>query len=765
MNRLSRVVLFAFALILPMAGAAAGDEPAPGQIGRTFRESGPPLPQNLPQAPDGAPNVVIILLDDAGFGQYATFGGAIPSPSLQRLAAEGLRFNRFHTAGICSPTRAALLTGRNPHNAGFGIVGELATGYDGYTGFIPRSTATLAAVLRDNGYATAMFGKNHNTPAAETGPAGPFTHWPNAMGFDYFYGFNAWGTSQWQPLLFENNRALPPSTDPNYHLTTDIADRAIGWLRNVRSTAPQRPFFLYFATGATHAPHHAPRAWIDKFAGRFDGGWDQYREQAFARQKQLGVVPANAELTPRPAEIPAWDSLSADKRKLLAREMEVFAGFAAHTDAEIGRVVDAVRALPGGDNTLIFYIAGDNGASAEGGFDGTLNELAPANELQAEAVATAAQAQHLGGPEFNNNYAVGWAWAMNTPFRYYKQVVSHLGATRNPLVVSWPARLRDKGGLRSQFFDVTDVMPTVLAAAGIKAPASVDGVTQRPLDGVSMLPGFESATAPEQRPRQYFEVFGNRAIYERGWFASAKLSNPWQSKRAALDPDKVQWELYDLDADFTQAHDLAARYPEKLEQLKALWWAEAGRNQVLPLDWRAGERLARRPANPQKHFTFYPGLAGLPEVLAPVIRNRSWSMVASGRFTPGDDGMLITQGGFSGGWALYLRGGRAVFDYSLGTGTRYRIASEAPLPAGTTCIEARFHYDGAPGKEFGRGGTLTLLADGREIGSGHLERTLPAVFALNEGLDVGADYGSPVADYPFPFPFRGELHSVTIDLE
>ena len=758
-------------LVLSLAASALAAEPRTtlpipdrtftGTVGRTFRESSPASLPKPVAAPKGAPNIIVIMLDDAGFGQYATFGGAVPSPAMDRLAAEGLRFNRFHTAGICSPTRAALLTGRNPHNAGVGIVTELATGYDGYTGIIPQSTVPVARILRDNGYATAMFGKNHNTPPAEAGPAGPFNHWPGGFGFDYFYGFNAWGTSQHQPLLFENNRPVPPVRDPDYHLTHDLADRAIGWIRSVKAASPDRPYFLYLAPGATHAPHHAPKAWIDRFKGQFDKGWDAYRTAAFARQKALGVVPKDAKLTPRPAEIPAWDSLPAETQRIFARQMEVFAGFAAHTDAEVGRLIDAVHAMPGGENTLIVYIAGDNGASAEGGANGTLNELGPANGL--EEKVTTAELADLGGPAYNNNYPAGWAWAVNTPFRYYKQVVSHLGAVRNPMVMSWPARIADKGALRSQFTDVTDIAPTLLAAAGVRAPTSVDGIAQKPLDGVNLLPVATEPHAPEVRQRQYFEVFGNRAIYDHGWMASARLANPWEANRAMLDPDKVHWELYDLDHDFTQAHDLAARYPERLEQYRKLWWEEAKRNNVLPLDWRAGERLASRPPDSRTHFELYPGTIGIPETIAPNIRNRSWTIAADGSFTARDNGMLITQGGMTGGWAFYLRDGRPAFDYNLGLAAHYRIVAQSPIAAGTKSLVARFDYEGAP-QVRGGGGVLTLLADGQVVATGHLPRTLPGIFSLNEGLDVGTDYGSPVGDYPFPSDFTGMLSDVRIDL-
>jgi arylsulfatase len=684
---------------------------------------------------------------------------------MNRLAQEGLRFNRFHTAGICSPTRAALLTGRNPHNAGVGIVTELSNGYDGYTGVIPQTTAPVARVLRDNGYATAMFGKNHNTPTPETGPAGPFNHWPNAFGFEYFYGFNAWGTSQFQPLLYENSQPVPPRNDPDYHLTHDLADRAIKWVHNVKASDPSRPYFLYIATGATHAPHHAPRAWIDKFKGKFDTGWDAYREAAFARQKALGVIPADAKPTPRPAAVPAWDSLPEKTRRLYARQMEVFAGFAAHTDDEMGRVIDAVRSMPDGDNTLIVYVAGDNGASAEGGHEGTLSELAPANGLHAQAQVTEAQLDDLGGPKYNNNYPIGWAWAVNSPFRYYKQVVSHLGAIRNPMIMSWPARITAKGGLRTQFTNVTDVAPTLLAAAGLSAPQRVDGVVQKPMDGVSLLPVVTDAPDKVVRTRQYFEVFGNRAIYDRGWMVSARLADPWLPNRAQLDPDKVPWELYNLDHDFSQADDLAAKNPERLKRLQALWWSEAKRNNVLPLDWRAGERMASRARiDPRSKFVFYPGTSAIPEALAPIIRNRSWTLTARGVFGPDDKGVLITQGGFTGGWSFYLKDGRPTFDYNLSIPGIYHIVADSQVPPGTRTITAKFEYDQGSPPNRGRGGTLTLYADERQVASGRLERTLPSVFSLNEGLDVGADFGSPAGDYPLPYAFSGAMKEVQVDL-
>ncbi len=744
------------------------ETPFPGKVGRTFRDSDPATYPAQPRPAPGAPNIVVVMLDDAGFGQFETFGGAVPSPGIAALAAEGLRFNRFHTAGICSPTRAALLTGRNPHRAGFGLVGELATGYDGYVGYLPRSTATVAEILRQHGYATAMFGKNHNTPNWEGGPAGPFNHWPTGFGFDYFYGFNGWGTSQWQPVLFENTRAVVPDRPAGYHLNADLADRAIAWARAVKSTDPKRPFFLYFATGATHSPHHAPAEWIAKFKGQFDRGWDAYRTATFRRQQTLGVVPKDARLTPRPANIPAWNSLTPEERSVAARQMEVFAAFGAYTDHEVGRMLGAVRSLPGAENTLVVYLAGDNGASAEGGVHGSLNEIAPMHGLEGQLRFTPEVLAELGGPRWDNNYATGWAWAMNTPFQYYKQLVSHLGATRNPMVVAWPGHVTDPGGLRSQFLDVTDVTPTLLDAAGIPVPASVNGVAQKSLDGRSFLSLLAGPAQGELRSTQYFEVFSNRAIYHDGWMASAPLAiNPADPNRAQLDPDRATWELYDLAHDFSQARDLARQQPAKLRELQDLWWEEAARNDVLPLDWRAGERtvVASRP-NPaagRTHFTFYPGLMALPGAISPRTHNRSWTVAATGEFQSSDTGMLATQGGLTGGWALYLQGGELVFDYNLGLFAHYRVGG--PLPAGARRLEARFEYDGRDGKPAGGGGTVTLLADGQTVGQGRLERTLPLAYSMTDGLDVGLDTGSPVSDrYEPPFRFSGRLAAVDVDL-
>lgn len=766
------ILLFASSrLVVGQSALPIPDQTFKGEVGRTIKDSDPPQFPPVVRPPKNAPNIVLIMLDDVGFGQFSVFGGGVPSPNLERLASEGLRYNRFHTAGICSPSRAALLTGRNPHVAGFGNVGELSNGYDGYVGSIPRSTATIAEILRQHGYSTAMFGKSHNTPSWEGGPAGPFNHWPNGLGFDYFYGFNGWGTSQWQPALIENTRPVAPSTDPNYQLTGDLVDHALIWMHNAATTNKGNPFFLYLAPGATHAPHHAPKEWIANFKGQFDMGWDAYREITFDHEKKLGVIPANAKLTPRPPLIKAWSDYTKDQQQVFAHQMEVFAAFGAYADHEVGRLLDAIHSLPDADNTLVIYIVGDNGASAEGGPEGELNELAPSNGLRQKDEFTPEVLEKLGGPQYNNHFAWGWAWAMNTPFKYYKQVVSHLGAIRNPLVISWPAGIKQAGGLRTEFHDLTDIAPTLLEAAGIDMPYSVNGIAQKPLDGISMLYSFNDAAAPDRRRTQYFEVFGNRGLYHDGWFASAMLEPDVTTVlRGGLDPDKVKWELYNLDNDFTQADDLAQLDPARLRALQDLWWAEAAKNSVLPLDWRAGERLigVKRPNaidSKSRHFVYYPGMFGLPETIAPSIRNRSWIIAAHGNFGPGTQGMLITQGGNPGGWAFYILNGRLVFDYNYAGQAHYRIESQ-PLPTNATMVEARFHYDGKAGVDLGAGGALSLWADGRQIGSGRLDKTLKFMFSVLEGMDVGADYGSPVSDhYPFPFPFNGALDNVTIDLD
>ncbi|HEY1341208.1 MAG TPA: arylsulfatase, partial [Bryobacteraceae bacterium] len=546
-------------------------------------DSDPPqFPQPV-KAPKDAPNVVLILIDAAGFGQFSTFGGGVPSPTMDKLAAEGLRYNTFHTTALCSPTRAALLTGRNHHSVSSGVIQEAATGYDGYTSIIPRSAGTIAEVLRQNGYMTAWIGKNHNTPTWEASAAGPFDHWANGLGFDYFYGFNGGDMNHWNPVLYENRNLVPASTDPHYFLTTDLADHAIAWVRKVKSIAPDRPFFLYVAPGATHSPHHAPKEWIEKFKGKFDMGWDKYRAMTLERQKQLGVVPPETKLTERSPGLPAWDALNADQKRLYAHMMEVFAAYGANCDYEMGRVVDAVKQLPGADNTIVMYIAGDNGASAEGGLEGSVNENLFFNGFVEKWQDNLKVIDELGGPKHFNHFPAAWAHAMDTPFQWTKQVASHFGGTRNPMIISWPARIKDTGGLRRQFTHVIDIVPTLYEVCGVTAPTMLNGVPQKPIEGMSFAATLDDASAKSLRKTQYFELGCNRGLYHDGWMASDLSLIPWSPVHKDVNPDAQTWELYNIDTDFSQADDVASANPEKLRAMQDLWWAEASKYNVLPM--------------------------------------------------------------------------------------------------------------------------------------------------------------------------------------
>jgi arylsulfatase len=744
----------------------------PGNVGRTFQDSDPPqFPQPVP-APKGAPNIVLILIDDAGFGQFSTFGGLVPSPTMDSLAAEGLRFNRFHTTALCSPTRAALLTGRNHHSAASATIQETATGYDGYTGIIPRSAGTVAEVLRQNGYMTAWIGKNHNTPPWEASAAGPFDHWANGLGFDYFYGFNAGDMNHWNPLLFENRNLVPASIDPNYHLTVDLADHAIAWVRKVKSISPTRPFFLYVAPGATHAPHHAPADWIAKFKGKFDMGWDKYREETLEREKKLGVVPPDTKLTARPSGLPAWDSLNADQKRLYAHMMEVFAAYGAHCDHHMGRIVDAVKQLPGAENTLFIYIAGDNGASAEGGLEGSLAENLFFNGVSEKWQDNLKVIDELGGPKHFNHFPAAWAHAMNTPFQWTKQVASHFGGTRNPMIVSWPGHIKDKGGLRSQFMHVIDVVPTLYELIGITPPQELNGVTQKPIEGVSFAYTFDDAKAKERHTTQYFEMACARGLYHQGWMASAIAFAPWNSSRAGFDLDKQKWELYDVDKDFSQADDLAASNPQKLRELQDLWWAEAAKYNVLPLDWRAVERLngelMGRPslAGDAKTLTYYPGQVGLPNEASPRILNKSWTLTADLEVpAAGAEGMIATQGGLEGGYGLYLRQGKPTFVYNYLSIERFTIAGQQQLPKGKVQLKVDVTYQGGP-KELGKAAAVTMSVNGAKVAEGQLPKTIPLSLSIGEGLDIGEDVGSAVDfTYKLPFKFTGTIEKVTFDLK
>ncbi len=741
-----------------------------GEIGRTYQDSDPAqFPQPV-QPPKGAPNVVLILLDDVGFGQFSTFGGGVPSPTMDRLAAEGLRYNHFHTTALCSPTRAALITGRNHHSASFAGITELATGYDGYCCVLPRSCGTVGEVLRQNGYMTAWIGKNHNTPTWELSAAGPYDRWANGLGFDYFYGFNAGDMNHWNPLLFENRDLVPASDDPDYHLTEDLADKAIAWVRKVKSIAPDKPYFLYVAPGATHAPHQAPQSWIDQFKGKFDYGWDAYREQTLARQKKLGVVPDDTDLTERSRGLPAWDSLEPDQQRLYARMMEVFAAYGAQVDAAMGRVIDAVKALPDADNTIIIYIAGDNGSSAEGGLEGSLNENLFFNGFPEKWEDNLKVIDELGGPKHFNHFPSSWAHAMNTPFQWTKQVASHFGGTRNPMIISWPAHIKDKGGLREQFLHVIDIVPTLYEACGVTAPRELNGVQQKDIEGVSFAFSFDQADAESRRRTQYFELGCNRGLYHDGWMASAPSFAPWEPNRADdWTPDKQVWELYKLDEDFSQAHDLAGQHPDRLRQLQDLWWAEASKYNVLPLDWRGTIRMNAeamgRPSliGDRTRATYYPGMLALPDAACLPMLNKSWTITA--QIEVGSDtaeGMIITHGGSEGGYGLYLKAGRPTFVYNYLGVERPSFSGDTPIGKGKATVGVRFDYDGGG---MGKGGTVTLSVDGATVASGRLERTVPIQFSITEGLDVGMDNGSAVDwTYRLPFPFTGRIEEVTVEV-
>lgn len=745
-------------------------QPSPfgGTIGKTYQESKEEWSQQ-PTPPAGAPNVVVILLDDVGFGQTSTFGGPVPTPHLDKLAADGLRYTRFHTTAICGPSRAALITGRNHHNCGSGFLAEWATGFPSYNNLIPPSTATLGKILGGNGYATSWFGKNHNTPDWESSVAGPFDRWPTGLGFDYFYGFIGGETHQYYPVLFENSTAVEPSKTPEqgYHFQADMTDKAIRWMRYTKSVAPQKPLAMYFATGAAHAPHHAPKEWRAKFRGKFDAGWDAIREQTYRRQIEMGLIPKDTKLTPRPEWVKAWDSLSDDEHKLYTRLMENFAAFLAYTDAEVGRFLDAIRALPDGDNTLIFYIVGDNGASSEGGMEGTINEVKSLSGFPTPLKDTLKHLDEIGGPSTEPHYPVGWAWCGNTPFQWVKQVASHLGGTRNPMVVSWPARIKDRGGIRTQFTHLIDVLPTILEASGLPAPKTVNGVEQKPMDGVSFLSTFGDANAKPVRNRQYFEVFSNRAIYDNGWIACAQHTFPWRQDFAPGNWENDKWELYHLDEDFSEANDLAAAMPEKLAEMKRLFDEEARKNSVYPLDDRGtGRLISPKPApfDPtQKRFTYYSGATRLAETASPNTKNKSHSITAHVDLpAKGAEGVLLAVGGQSAGFVLFIKDGKLVYDYNWFEEQRTAITSSKPVPAGKAALRMDFAYDGGgPGK----GGVVSLFINDEKVGEGRLEKTVPGRFGIDT-FGVGVDTGSPVSQaYAPPFAFTGTIEKVDIELK
>ncbi|MCP3819261.1 arylsulfatase [Streptomyces sp. A3M-1-3] len=724
--------------------------------------------------PEGAPNVMVIMLDDVGFGAPSAFGGPCATPVFERLATGGLRFTRFHTTALCSPTRQALLTGRNHHSVGMGGITEIATSAPGYNSLRPNTKAPLAEILKLNGYSTAQFGKCHEVPVWQTSPAGPFDAWPTGGGgFEHFYGFVGGETNQYDPALYDGTRPIdPPRTaEEGYHLTEDLTDQAIAWVRQQNTLMPDKPFFCYFVPGATHAPHHVPKEWADRYRGRFDQGWDAIREETLARQKELGVVPQNADLTTRHAEIPAWDEIEPGLRPVLARQMEVYAGFLEHTDHHVGRLLKALEDLGIFDDTLLYVITGDNGASAEGGLRGSFNELLAFNGMADVETPEfmAARIDKFGTPEAYNHYAVGWAHAMDTPYQWTKQVASHWGGTRNGTLVHWPRGIRAAGEVRSQFCHVIDVAPTILEAAGLPEPTTVNGVQQSPMEGISMLYTFDDAGAPERHDQQYFEMFGNRGIYHKGWSAVTKHRTPWvlgAGYAVAFDDDV--WELYDGSKDPSQAHDLAAEMPDKLHELQRLWLIEATRYNVLPLDDRTAERfnaeIAGRPELIKgESQLLYGGMGRLSESSMVNVKNKSFSVTAEIASTNGPvSGVILAQGGSFGGWSLYAKQGRAKFAYNLCALETSEIEADRPVPSGEHQVRMEFAYDGGG---LGKGGTVSLFYDGDKVGEGHVEHTMPFVFSADETADVGQDSGTPVAlDYDTTNgAFTGDIHWVQVD--
>lgn len=720
------------------------------------------------KAPANAPNVVIVLIDDFGFGHSSAFGGPIKMPTLERLANNGLKYNRFHTTALCSPTRVALLTGHNHHANNAGAIMELATAFPGNTGVRPREITTLAEILRQNGYSTAAFGKYHETPPWEVSVSGPYDRWPTGSGFDKFYGFIGGETNHWAPAIFDGVTRVEAPQTPGYHFTTDMTDKAINWVSAQKSLTPDKPFYLYFATGATHAPHHAPEEWIAKCKGQFAGGWDKLREETFARQKQLGVIPADAKLTPRPAEIPAWDDMTPQQKQLFERQMETFAGFAAHTDAEVGRLVEQLDKIGQLDNTLFFYIVGDNGSSAEGGPEGTYNEMMALNGIVGKAEQMMDHIDEWGGPNTFPHFAIGWAWAGNAPFQWTKQVASHFGGTRNGMVLHWPQGIKAKGETRSQFHHVIDVAPTALEAAKIPQPKMVDGVTQRPMDGVSMLYTVDDGAAADRRTTQYFEMFGNRGIYYEGWVACTRHSIPWLMVQNPPLKDDV-WELYHVDEDFSEADNLAAQHPEKLAELQAIFLKEAERNHVLPIDDRRAERfnpvIAGRPdlLGDRKSLTVYPGMTGMMENAFINVKGVRHAITAEVEL-PDDatDGVILAQAGYFGGWTLYLKEGKPHHEYNWFAIERTNIGGEEALSPGKHTISYEFIPDGA---NPGTGGRSILSVDGEQVAEAKIPKTQPFIFSGDEGTDVGLDSETNVSpDYPqHDNAFSGKILKVTVE--
>jgi arylsulfatase A-like enzyme len=791
---LGGMLAVAVAAVAPSARAQIQTTGTPGSPGATTTIDGKQLPPPDPKfggvikdtatdskpwwpptvvPPKGAPNILLIMTDDQGYGVYSTFGGVIPTPAMDRIAKAGLRYTQFHSTALCSPTRAALITGRNHHSSGFGVISEQATGYPGYDSIITKDKATIGEILKENGYATSWFGKNHNTPTYLYSLAGPFDQWPSGMGFEYFYGFMGGETNQWTPYLFRDHTAIFPWIGkPGYNLITDMADEAIKYLTELNAAAPEKPFFLYYVPGGTHAPHHPTPEWIAKMKGKFDMGWNEMRDQIFANQKKLGVIPPNTELTPWPDLLPKWDTLNPIQKKVYAHQAEIFGAYAAYTDHEIGRVIQAVDDLGKLDNTLVIYISGDNGTSAEGSAIGTTFDLAAIQGIDMPVDAQLKFYNVLGSDLTTPHMSVAWSWAFDTPFKWTKQIASYFGGTRQGMAISWPGHIKDVGGIRSQFHHIIDIVPTILEVTGIQAPTTVNGVAQKPIEGISMAYTFDSANAnaPSKRDTQYFEMFGNRALYHDSWVATTVPPQPPWLMGTVKMPDVLtgyKWELYNIANDFSENNDLGAKNPDKLKELQGLFMDEARKYQVLPLDNSILERiLAPRPSATagRTEFTYSGEVSGLPTGNAPNLLTRSFSITAEVEIpTKGAEGMLNTLGGRFGGYGFYLVKGKPVFTYNLLALEKFRWEGPQTLTPGKHTIVFDFKYDG-PG--MGKGGTGVLSVDGKEVARKTIPHTVPAIMTIDESFDVGIDTRTGVddKDYKPPFRFTGKLDKLTVKL-
>lgn len=733
-----------------------------GKIERTFSESEEDYPQPIHSEKE-APNIILIILDDVGFGQAGTFGGPIATPQLDKVAEEGIAYTQFHTTGVCSATRAALLTGRNHHQTGFGTISEMSTGFPGYNSIWDKDAASIAEVLKENGYNTAAWGKWHNTPDWETSQTGPFDRWPTGLGFEYFYGFIGGETSQYEPQLYKNTLAVEPNLKPEdgYHLTEDLSKDAIHWIQQQQSLNPDKPYFAYFSTGAIHAPLHVQKEWIEKYKGKFDDGWDKMREETIQRQKKMGIIPADTKLTERPEAIEAWEDQSEEQKKLYARQMEVVAGYLAHTDYYVGELLEAARALPGGENTMVIYVVGDNGASGEGTPTGTINNMMVQNGFPDSLEDQLKVMDELGSKEFENHYAVPWAWAGCAPFQWMKRVPSHFGGTRNGLVISWPKGIEAKNEKRTQFHHVVDIAPTIYEAASIPTPKYVNGVKQAPTAGVPMNYSFETPETESTRKTQYFEVGGHHAIYHDGWVAAAFHGVPWKFT-GSVGFDSVQWELYNVEEDFSQSTDLAEQYPKKLAEMIELFDQEAQKYNVYPLDDRYAER-ALNPLRPsitkgKKYFKYYQGTTRIPEGGTPPIYSKSHTIQSTIKYKKGDEGVIVAVGGNVAGYSLFIKDNKLHYTYNFFNKERYSAISTIDLPEGKVDIKMRYDQES---DTWGGGGTAILFINNQEVGKTKINKTVPIRFAVTETTDIGMDLGSTVTkEYIEPFEYKNDIDLV-----